>query len=229
MGTGVGEAAIVPLIVSAIGAGATAYNAHQTLKDQDNVAAQGLLAQGQRQKQADQRVSQEVNALDASSPEASRKAATDNFLTALKQNQQQARGGKTVGAVSGQYDADSAAAGNAVDQFGRSQADVLGRINAPGLQRQDEAQGRARLGSDLGLIGRNSQADAFLTDLRSRSIQANPWINAGATLAGGVASGMASTGGATGSSPVKPVTLTGDLTRRYVPPTKAAGNVWGGG
>lgn len=187
MGT---EAAWVPLVIGAISAGASAYNTRQVAKDQDQAAAAGIRMQAERQREADERVSQEVSAMEQSSPEASRKQATDAFLGQLRRTRGQAVAGGPAGA-SERYTQDLQSASGDVESYGAETADTLGRINAPGLQRQAEGQGFARLSSDLGTIGRNAGGDAFLNQLRLGSIRRNPWIDAGAEIGTGVAGGMA--------------------------------------
>lgn len=191
MGT---EAAWVPLVIGAISAGASAYNTRQVAKDQDNAAAIGIQNQAKKQREADDRVSAEVEAMNQSSPEASRKQATDAFMTQLRRTRGQAVAGGPAGA-SDRYTADLASAEGDVNQFGTTTADTLARINAPALQRQGEAQGFARLSSDLSQIGRAAGGEQFLNELRLRSIRRNPWIDAGASIGGGVAGGMASSQG----------------------------------
>lgn len=187
MGT---EAAWVPLVVGALSAGASAYNTREVAKDQDQAAAAGIKLQAQHQREADDRVSQEVSAMEQSSPEASRKQATDAFLGQLRRTRGQAVAGGPAGA-SDRYQQDLQTASGDVQNFGTQVAGTLARINAPALQRQGEAQGFARLSTDLGTIGRNAGGDAFLNQLRLNSIRRNPWIDAGAEIGTGVAGGMA--------------------------------------
>lgn len=197
-----GAELLVPAIISAVGAGVQAHQTHKTAKEQDEAAAQGIRTQAGHQREADARVAQEVAGLEASSPEASQKAATDSFMEQLKRTRSQAHGPDQVGALSDEYSSGSAQAGADVDKFGASRADLLGRINAPGLQRQDETVSRLRAGTDLGLIGRNSAGDQFLTQLRQQSIRPNPWVMAGGQVLGGIGAGMASQAGA--AKPPKP-------------------------
>lgn len=203
MGT---EAAWVPLVIGALGAGASAYNTREVAKDQDQAAAAGIRLQAQRQQEADQRVSQEVSAMEQSSPEAARKQATDDFLGQLRRTRGQAVAGGPAGA-SQRYAQDLESASGDVTDFGTKVADTMARISAPSLQRQSEGQSFARTASDLGTIGRNAQGDAFLNQLRLNSIRRDPWIDAGAGLAGGVAGGMASSYGKYGGVPDQQVTL----------------------
>jgi hypothetical protein len=192
MGT---EAIWIPLAVSAISAGAAAKNQHDTLQRQDNEAAAGIAAQAGRQRQADARVSQEVQALEASSPEAERARATNDFLGQLRQARGAQYNANGVGASSDEFAKDTAAGAGKVVDFGKASADRMARISAPGRQRVNEQVSFGRAAGDVNQIARGAQGDAFLTQLRMRGIQANPWIGAASQLGQGVASGMAQSSG----------------------------------
>jgi hypothetical protein len=191
MGT---EAAWVPLVISALGTGATAYSAREQAKDADQVAAQGIRQQASRQREADEQVSAEVGALEKSSPEAARQQATEAFMGQLRRTRGQAVSGGPTGASSGRYNADLDEAGSDVQNFGSKVASTMARINAPGLQRQAEGQGFARLASNLSTVGRNSGGDAFLNQLRLRGVGKNPWLEGGGQILTGVGNGMAASG-----------------------------------
>lgn len=189
-------AAAIPLILSAVSAGAQVYNSNQTQKRQDEELAQGIRIQGQRQREADAQVDQQVKALSRSTPEEAQAKATQDFMDQLRRTRAQAIGGSDIGGE--RYAADLSGAQSDVANTGRNEANLMARISAPGIQRQQEGQGMNRLASVLGGIQRNSAADQFLTELRARGIKRNPWIDAVADVAGGVAEGMASgTGGST--------------------------------
>lgn len=189
MGT---EAIWIPLALAAAGTGAQVYNTRQTAKREDNAAAAGIRQQAARQQQADQRVSQEVGAVERSTPEESRRAAASQFLNQLRQTQAQAIDGGAPGAVSGRYAGDAAGAEGDVAEFGRQTADTLARISAPGMQRQQESQGFGRLGNDLGQITNAANGDAFLQQLRQRAAGArNPWIDAAGQITTGLGSALA--------------------------------------
>lgn len=183
-------AAAIPLILSAVGTGASMYNNNQVQKRQEEATAEGLRQQQVRQQQADAAVASQINNVKNSSPEASREASTKAFMDQLQRSRQQAI---TTGGGD-RYGNELNAAGTDVDNYGKKVADTLARISAPELQRQGEAQQFARTASDLGGISRNSAADDFLTQLRLRSIRPDAGIGALGSLAGGVANGLASNG-----------------------------------
>jgi hypothetical protein len=192
MGT---EALWIPAVLSAVGAGVQADQTNQAAKRQDEIAAQGIRTQSSKQRDADARVSQEVNKLQNSTPEDSQRQATDAFMDQLKRTRAQAHGEGQVGNVSSAYTSDADSAGKAVDQYGKNRASVLGRINAPGLQREQEGISRSRAGTDLGLISRAANGDQFLTELRARQNGVNPWAMAAGQVIGSAGSGMASNAG----------------------------------
>src|SRR4051812_9942209 len=112
MGT---EALWIPAVMAAVGTGVQAKEQHDTLKEQDEAAAQGIRTQAGHQREADARVAQEVNKIGQSSPEDSQREATDAFMSQLKRTRAQAQGGGSVGAVSDAYATDSTQAGKDVD------------------------------------------------------------------------------------------------------------------
>lgn len=199
MGT---EAVWVPAVIAAVGAGVQAKEANDTARDTDEAAAQGIRLQSGKQREADARVAQEVNQLQSSTPEDSQREATDAFMQQLRRTRGQAHGAGAVGATSDAYTTDSARAASDVDQYGANRAGLLGRINAPGLQRTAENVSRLRAGTDLGLISRAANADQFLTQLRLQNTRPNPWVMAGGQVLQGAGSGMASGGYGTGATTV---------------------------
>jgi len=207
------------MAMAAVGAGASAKQTHDVAKNQDQEAARGIQAQAGRQREVDARISQEVGALENSSPEAERAKANAGFMTQLRRTAGQAMGGATAGATSERFKADEAGGVSNVVDFGKRAADTLSRISAPGRQRANESIGMGRMGSQVGGIARNAGSDAFLTQLRMRGIGRNPWIDAGASVLGGAAGGMAANGGSGGAGlPSDVVTMNnGSTFTNYAP------------
>lgn len=193
MGT---EVAWAPYVVAALAAGGSAANAEHTARKQDQAASQGILAQSEKQRAADQRVSEELASVENSNAETARATSQEQFMDQLRRTRAQADG--SIPSVAGASDryatdvADKSASSNA--QASRI-ADLMSRINAPALQRQQEAQGFGRLATDINQIGRASAGEDFLTQLRVNSIRKNPWVDALTSTAGGYAGGMASSSG----------------------------------
>ena len=184
----------VPLAISALGAGASAYNQHQTVKRQEEVAQNASMKQQRKQQEADARLNSELDNLSTSGPDAERKASLDGFLQQLRANAGEAGGTSNVIGGSDRFKGDSATSGAAIKNYGTARADNLSRINAPGFQRRREGYGINRAESDVQGIGRDANAEAFLSQLRMNSIRPDPWLGAVGQVAQGVGSGMAAGG-----------------------------------
>lgn len=203
MGT---EAAWVPMVIAAVGAGASYYNTQQTAKRQDNALADQIRAQGQRQREADSLVQDAILQQQGSTPDEARKASLDQYLGQLQRTQGDATAGLgQIGAVSDRFGQDAAGAAGDIAATGQRTADIMSRIDAPLLQRQNEGISFGRLGSELGRVGMLSESDRYLGDIRMRGIRRNPWIDAAAAGAQGYAGAMGGAGssaptGATGST-----------------------------
>lgn len=206
----------IGLGLSALGAGISAKNTYDVNKQQDQSAAAAIRTQTDKQRQATGQVDQAIDKVGASTPEASREASLNAFLTQLQQSRAQVGGGVPITTGGSRFATDKATAGKDVNDYGTRTAALLSRINAPTLQRQQEQQGFAQLHSDLGETQRQSQAEDFLSQLRRRSIQPNPWADALSSTLSGVGSGIASNAGTKppkkGYAPIdlnKGVTVTG--------------------
>lgn len=190
-------AAAIPYALLAASAALQYRNTTQTAKRQDAEAAAGIRQQSKKQGEADAKVAEEVQRLAASTAEDERARGLGSFMDTLRRTSGAA--GSGLGGPGGE--AFQQAAGEAltgVSDYGRGNADLLSRIDAAQQQRQGEAFGYGRLGTDLGLIGRESAGDAFINQLRLQGIRRN----AGMDLAAGLlASGAGSMGGgATGAN-----------------------------
>lgn len=175
MGT---ESVWVPLVVAAVSAGAQYYNTQQTAHRQDNALAQQIRDQAAQQREADARVTKTVQDTAASNPDAARASALDQYVTQLKRHQAAADGNLAM-PVGGSdaFKADAAKAAMGVQDYGTKFADLMSRIDAPALQRQQEAFNFGDLGTDLTNIKRNAAGQDFLDELRLRSIRRNPWVD----------------------------------------------------
>lgn len=183
-------AAALPYILAVVAAGASAYNTNKTQKEAAENQTAGLLDQQRLQRQADSRVNNEIERVDASNPEAERRAASDQFMAQLQRNRSEIAPG--ISGASRRYDTDVENQSQQSDSTANKIADLMARINAPGMQRQREGQQFSRLSSDIGGIARQSAGQDFLTQLRNRAIQPNPWIDALGQAAGGASSAYAS-------------------------------------
>lgn len=198
MGT---EAWWVPYAIATVGAGTAAYETDRTAKKQDRAAALGIRQQAERQRQADQRVNRELQQIKQSDAEAERAAANEQFVQQLQRNRAVAGGAlPNVAGASDRFAQDLEKSTEDSDSMAERVAALMARIDAPTLQRQREGRAMGRLATDLGQIARLSAGDDFLAQLRLRGIRENPWVMAGASIAQGAGSSMASSGyGTTGA------------------------------
>lgn len=185
----------IALALAAASAGAQYYNTKKTEGRQDAQAAAGIRQQGEKQKQADAKVAAEVERMKASTAEDERARSLSQFMDTLRRSKGQAE----VGGVGGEAYREAAnEATTGVADYGSRMAGLLSRIDAPTAQRQGEAFGYGRLGTDLDLIGREAAGDNFINELRLRGIRRNAGIDLAAGLlaagSGAVGGGAASAG-----------------------------------
>jgi hypothetical protein len=197
MGT---EAFWIPAVLAASGAGVDMYNTKKTADKRDDIALAGLKKQGAHQRDADARITQELNAMEASTPEDERKASLDQYLTQLRSAKASAHGA-AGGPGGSRFKDDSRTAKAGIDNFGQRVAGTVSRIGAAGKQRQGERISAGRTAADVGLIGRNSSGDAAVNRMKMDAVQLNPWLQAlGIALkAAGVGMGAAGAAGGTGA------------------------------
>ena len=192
-----GTEVIIAAALAAAASGAQMYNTNRTASRQDAALADSIRGQSRKQQQADQRINEEVQRLEGSTAESEREKALTSYGDQLRRNTAGMASGlsdQTVGSETFR-DYGKRAAGEAGDYANRA-AGLMARMDAPAFQRQSEAFSRGHLGTDIGLLGRESQGQAFMDDLRLRAIRRSPWIDAGAQVAGSMAGNM---GGGAGS------------------------------
>ncbi len=194
---------IAALAIAAAAAGASAYNTRQTANRQDRTLAEGIRGQSRKQEQIDQRTAAEVAQLEQSRSADEAAKARTGYDQQLQRNAAAIMGGLTPGIGSETFKADAAQGAKDVSGYAGRTADLMARMDAPGMQRQGEAFGMGRLATDNALVAREAQGDDFLNRLRVQGIRRNPWIDAAAQVgmayAGGMAGGAGSAAG-TGSS-----------------------------
>lgn len=201
MGT---EAIWIPLVLAAAGGTASAVNARNVAKKNEQIQARGIAAQARRQEQADARISDEIRAQNASTPEEERAEALGQFTDTLRNAKASAEGGGDVPMGSDRYQTESVDAKADIQDYGGKLADIVSRINAPLRQRENEAQSRNRTASDVAGIARNAEGDAWLTQLMASSVTPNTGLSIAAPLLQGAAS---ATAGGMGPGPASSASL----------------------
>jgi hypothetical protein len=191
---GISIGTIIELALAAAAAGTEYYNTEQTAKRQDRQAAQSILNQTNLQKKANARVQQTIQKAQTSNASDARAQRLSDYMHTLNQAKARTTAGLSNPLVGGQaFQADSAAAANQAENYGAQTAGLLSRIDAPGVQRQQEGFDYGQLATDLGLLQNQSSGQAFLDRLKQASIRRNAKLDLAAGL-------MSAAGGAVGGS-----------------------------
>lgn len=186
----------IPLAITLAGTALKANEDNRVLKKQEETALQQTIARGTKQAQADARADQEVQALEKSTSNDERVQRLDSYMQALQRASKSATAG--LDGLGGEaYQKDAAQAAANVLAGGQNLAGLQARIDAPALQRQNEAFGYGRLGTDLDAIKRQVAGDEFVNQLRLRAIRRRPEVDLLSGIATGVGGAMA--GGGSGS------------------------------
>jgi hypothetical protein len=209
MGT---EALWVPLVLSAVGTAASVANTRSVARGQDRQAAAGIRKQAENQRAINERVNQSIQQTAQAKPEETRSAVTDGYLQQVMNAQAKARTGiQSDPGLSSAYNAATGVAGNQMQGEAANTASLFGRMDAPGVQRQQEGFRLGNLGMDLDVQRGNVGGDEYLNRLRMMGVQRNPWLDAAAGLASGAAAGMSSGGASGGYGPGYSATNTGTI------------------
>lgn len=168
----------IPLIISAVSSGAQFLNQRAAQRKQDRILARGVERQQALDREAQARLNQQLGELERSGPEAERRQAQERFMQQLQRTRGAAASGlPTVPGASNRYTADVEAAESGSAAEAADLAGIMSRIDAPTLQRLGETAATGRTGAALREIGDRSRGDQFVTELRARSVQPNPWVS----------------------------------------------------
>lgn len=192
MGT---EAIWIPAAIGAASAGVGYYNNQRTLRKQNDATVAGLIRQRGLQDRANAQLGGELDQLARSNPAAERGSSVAQFMDTLRRARTVADGSTPQVLGANERYGQAVAGGRAgVDAEAANSAGDLAGILAPQLQRQGEGAQIVDLSGRLGEIGRQSAAQDFLTQLRVRSAQNNPWLTLLQGGLQGAASGYATRG-----------------------------------
>lgn len=171
-------AEIIPLVVAAASAGAGVYNTNKTLSKQDAALAQSIRNQAGKQQKADARVNEEIAALEASRSTDERNANLAAYTDSLRKNSKQMTAGLTPTIGGAAFVEGSKNAATDVNSYAGKFADLMSRIDAASDQRRGEGVGMGRAATDLSLIAREAEGQAYLDKLKYDKIRRNPWLDA---------------------------------------------------
>lgn len=194
-------AAAIPYILGAVAAAGEYYNTEQTAKRQDQAQAQAIIDQGNIQKQANQRVDQTIQQMQGSNADQARQDRLTSYMQTLQEGKARTDAGLDNPMIGGQaFQQDSAKAADAANAYAGNTANLLSRIDAPVVQRQQEGNDYGHLATDLNLLGSKSASQNFLDQLRAASIRRNAKIDLAAHLLGTAGSAMGTPAGGTGAA-----------------------------
>lgn len=197
------EAIYISAALAAAGAATSSYASSQQLKSQDKIAAEGILKQGQLQKQGEAEASTQIGQL-AKSNAATQKTSSDQ-LAAYQKALQQGSGitssdnPNVPGASKAYKSATTQATGGASDYVNKI-ANSAATTQGTQLERVDENTQMGATAGNLGILNNEANEQNYLTKLKVQSTQANPWLKGLGTLlsvagaAYGGAAGFASAG-----------------------------------
>ncbi|ENE1253380.1 hypothetical protein ABM187_003603 [Stenotrophomonas maltophilia] len=190
----------IPIAIALAGTAAQQAETQRVERKQDQETAQGLLSQSRRQQEADRRVNDEIAQLETSTADAARNDRLGQYLQQLQRGRKQAVAGLEgpIGGATFQADAGAARAG--ADNAAATTAGLMSRIDAPQLQRQQEAFGYGKLATDLDMEARASRGQQFIDQLRLRQIRRRPEVDLLAGLATAAGGSMAGGGTANAAS-----------------------------
>ncbi len=193
-----GAAFLVPLAISAVGAGIEAVNRNNALSRANTSETQGIIQQQMLQQQAAGQVNKTVNQIQNSNPTGTSAKSTGDFIRQLRTNQANAglnSGAPPVAGANKRYGTSLASGNQTVQNYGNAQAADMGATTGAVQQRMNEGNDMSQLGASLGLLGAQSGADSFVNQLRTAAAgQESPWATLGGQLLTNGGLGMAASG-----------------------------------
>jgi len=185
----------IPIAIALAGTAAQQAETQRVERKQDEATAQGLLNQSRRQQEADRRVNDEISQLETSTAADDRAQRLGQYMQQLQRGQRQALSGLNSPIGGATFQADAGAARTGADNAAATTAGLMSRIDAPQLQRQQEAFGYGKLATDLDMEARASRGQQFIDQLRLRQIRRRPEVDLLAGLATSAGGAMAGGGG----------------------------------
>ncbi|MFV7424011.1 hypothetical protein ACNPNN_13160 [Stenotrophomonas geniculata] len=186
----------IPIAIALAGTAAQQAETQRVERNQDQETAQGLLNQSRRQQEADRRVNDEIAQLETSTADAARNERLGQYMQTLQRGRKQAVAGLEAPIGGATFQTDAGAARTGADNAAATTAGLLSRIDAPQLQRQQEAFGYGKLATDLDMEARASRGQQFIDQLRLRQIRRRPEVDLLAGLATAAGGSMAGGGAA---------------------------------
>lgn len=200
------ESLYIGAALAAAGAATSSYANSQQLKKQDQIAAQGIIKQGQFQKQGEADVGQTIGKVAQSNAktQASANDQLAQYRAALQQgsgiNQSASPG---VPGASKAYKGEQGVAGASAKNYTDAIAGSAATTQGTQLERVGENEDMADTAGKLGQLQGQAQNANYLTKLQVQSTKANPWLSGLGSLMSAAGTGWAGAGITAGSSAAK--------------------------
>jgi hypothetical protein len=209
----------VPLILAAVSAAGQQVNQSAANSRAQNTEVQNLQQQQQLRQQANDQVKSLTQQISTNNPQQIADQDQTAFVNNLRKNEAgSAAGGstgtnsntfgqpvsalpQTISGASKQYQAGTANAQKEAQQYGNTEAGQMSAIDAAVRQRQNEGLAMQTLGTNLNLLGGQSQMSNFVNQLRAQTAgQSSPWASLFSGILGGTAKAGATNGWFSGPS-----------------------------
>ncbi len=179
-------AAAVPIAIAVAGASVNEYNTRRTARKQDEDIARGIMKTSATQREANQKINQNLDKLSESTSEPFKETLEGQFIDRVNKARTQALSGlNTPGGVSDAFTDSAADAKTGAIDYAGLISSLLAGVDASGNQRQAENADFGNLGEDLNILGRNADQDSFIAQLRASRHRNNPYLSVlGAGLSG---------------------------------------------
>ncbi len=200
MCTGI-EVGLIAAAATAAGTATDAYAQNQQLSKQNDIAAAGIIKQGELQKQGESDVSSLTNSVANSNAATQAKTAQQlkSYTTALGQSNLISNSAEpNVPGASKAYADEQKVAGGDAKNYVNAIAQSAATTQGTQLERVDEGQQEAATAGKLGVLSGTSNEQNYLTKLQIQATQQNPWLTSLGTLLKGVGAGLSIYSGAAG-------------------------------
>jgi hypothetical protein len=203
--------------MTAVSTGASYINQSNANNRQQAANVQAIDNQNQLREQANSQVKQQTQNIAASSPQQLANKETGDFVNTLRQNAAGSAAGGATGnsptnfgapvtalgptpGASSRFKSGSAAAQEQTQQYGQTNAEEMGAVDAAVRQRQNEGLQMQTLGTKLNQLSAQSQIRGFVDKLRANAAgQQNPYVSLFSNVLGGLAGSASKNGWFTGS------------------------------
>lgn len=171
--------ALVAGALSVAGAVTEGIAQQEAVNKQNDIAAAGIIKQGQLQQQGENDVGQVTKQISSQTPAQQTAAQLASYQKALNEQSAVMQSDQpSVPGASKAYTQEKAISGGDASNYVQALAKSGAVTEGTQLERVQEGQEIAGTASNLGLLQTQSNEQAYLTKLQIQATQANPWLMA---------------------------------------------------